>query len=211
VTNETGTRRVVVASGYRASGPGPLVAVPTGWTLERVAADDLVERSPEIALTSADVVVVIGAPALGVRITARTGAGLILADPGQRRIALPDPDQMPARDVEVPGVALDRGEAQPVLTCVVCRSPHGDELRVFSDDGRSSRTPEVVLDTGDPLGLRTGLALLQPPPTPWTEPAQVVADGGGSIEVVIDAGRSQQARRVRVVPGAFRVALIGGT
>jgi hypothetical protein len=202
---------VVVVSPDHDSGPGPLVAVPAGWTLERIVADDSPERRSQPSLTSADLLIVVGAPALGVRIAAATEARLMLADATERKIVLPQPGAARTRCVTLPGVALDGGPDQPVLTCLVCRSPHGDVLRVFSDDGRSSHSREVVAETGDPLDLRHGGEMVQPQPTPWSEPAQVVADGGGMVEAIIDAGRPQRARRVRLSPGAFRFTLIDRT
>lgn len=204
---------MVVASPDHAPGPGPgpLVAVPAGWALERVVADDSLERRSQPPLTSADVLVVIGAPALGVRIAAATGARLVLAHADERKIVLLQPGAARTRCVALPGVALDGGPDQPVLTCVVCRSPHGDVLRVFSDDGRSSNSREVVAETGDPLGLRDVGEMFQPQSTPWSEPAQVVADGGGMVEAVIDSGRVQRARRLRIKPDAFRLTVIDRT
>lgn len=208
MTSATRTGRAVVTSPYLSPGSGPLVAAPPGWTLERVAADDVLNRPGPPTITEADLLVVVGAPALGVRIAAATGARLILAHTSEREVVLPRPDEAPSRSIALPAVALDRHDPQPVLTCLVCRSPHGDALRVFSDDGRSSRTNEVILDTGDPLDLRGGIATFQPEATPWCEPAQVVADGGGTIEAVIDASRAQQGRRLRITPDAFPFRLI---
>jgi hypothetical protein len=209
VTSSTRTGRVVVANPYRASGPGPLVGVPPGWSLERVAADDvLADPGTTPPLTEADVLVAVGGPALGVRIAATTGARLFLADATERKIVLPRPDAARTRSAVLPGVAVDRGDLEPISTYLVCRSPHGDALRVFSDDGRSSTTREVVLDTGDPLDLRAGSATFQPPPTPWEQSAQVVAQGGGTLEIVVDAGRARRARHIRITPGAFGVTLI---
>jgi hypothetical protein len=209
MTNATHTGRVVVVAAYRASSPGPLVGVPPGWTLERVAADDVLTRpNTTPPLTDADVLVAIGAPALAVRIAATTGARLFLADATERKIVLPPRDVARTRSAALPGVAVDRGDLEPISTYLVCRSPHGDALRVFSDDGRSSTTREVVLDTGDPLDLRAGSATFQPPATPWERSAQVVAQGGGSLEVVVDAGRARRARHIRIKPGAFAVTLI---
>lgn len=202
---------MVVASPDHDSGPGPLVAVPAGWTLERIVADDSLERRSQPSLTSADLLIVVGAPALGVRIAAATEARLMLADATERKIVLPEPGAARTQRVTLPGVALDGGPDQPVLTCLVCRSPHGDVLRVFSDDGRSSHSREVVAETADPLDLRHSGELVQPQPMPWTEPAQVVADGGGMVEAIIDAGRPQRARRVRLSPGAFHFTLIDRT
>lgn len=184
------------------------MSVPPGWTVERVAADDVLNRPGPPAVTRGDLLVVVGAPALAVRIATATGAPLMLAGVTERKIVLPRPGEASSRLIALPGVALDRRDLQPVLTCLVCRSPHEDALRVFSDDGRSSRTLEVVLDTGDPLELRDGPVALQPQPTPWGEPAQVVAGGGGAVEAVVDAGRPQCARRLRVTPDAFHFRLI---
>lgn len=185
-----------------------MIAVQSGWTLERTAADDVLARPGPPQVTDGDLVVVRGAPAVGVRIAAATGARLLLADATERQMVLPRPCEVSDRSIALPGVTLDRHDPQPVLTCLVCRSPHQDALRVFSDDGRSSRTLEVVLDTGDPLDLRDGVAALRPQPTPWVEPAQVVADGGGTVEAVIDAGHATQARHLRITPDAFRFRLV---
>lgn len=133
---------MVVVSPDHDSGPGPLVAVPAGWTLERIVADDALERHSQPSSTSADLLIVVGAPALGVRIAAATEARLMLADATERKISLPQPGAASTRCVTLPGVALD---------------------------------------------------------------------GGGMVEAVIDAGRPQRARRVRLAPGAFRFTLIDRT
>ena len=202
------TGRVVVVSPHRSPGPGPLLAVPSGWTVDRAVADDLFAHTNPLQVTDGDLVVALGAAGAGVRIAAATGARLVLAEVTERKIVLPRTGEESWRSVVLPGVALDRHDPQPVLTHLVCRSPHQDALRVFSDDGRSSRTLEVVLDTGDPLELQDGPAAYRPQPTPWAEPAQVVADGGGAVEAVIDAGRAQRARRLRIEPAAFRFRLV---
>lgn len=204
----TCTGRVIIVTPHSHSGPAPVVSLPSGWTVERIAADDVLARPGPPRVTDRDLVVVRDAPAVGVRIASATGARLLLTEDTERQILLPRPGEVSERSVALPGVARDRHDLEPVLTCLVCRSPHKDALRVFSDDGRSSRTLEVVLDTGDPLGLRDGVATFQPAPTPWVEPAQVVADGGGTVEAVIDAGPTTRARRLRITPDAFLVRLI---
>lgn len=205
VTTQTGTGRVVLITDREHT--APLIDVPEGWVVERRSDDEALDATTIAALGTGDVVVT-DSPTTGVRVAASTGAPLLLLDPADRKITLSHDRTGVCRPVSLPGVQADGDDLRPVLSCAVCRSPNGRALRVLSGDGRSSITWEVVVDTGDPLCLRDGIALYKPPPTPWSDPAQVVADAGGDLEIVIDGGRAERARKVTIVPAAFRVALV---
>lgn len=179
---------------------------------DELVPEDVVDASTSgVRLVRADAVFAPEDLRTAVKVAAANNIALLVPPRDLAESVSPDARTRAPTPVALPGVRIDNLGLEPVLDHLVCRPSDGTPLRITTSRGRSSVAQEVVVDTGDPLGLRTRLSMSATAPTSWSVPVSVRGDADGCIRVHVDQHNPIDARAAAIQPGAFRFRLLRHT